>query len=430
PLSRAGRPADALALAERAVRTAESLDYPPVLAEALLERGRAGIHNNEAWQVRGPLQRALVLAVGSRADDVAAEAAVFQLYARTVSNDIHAAAADLPLTEALVARAPSAARLRGELLHNAAVLALAQGEPERARALYHAALQAKQEAHGSDALEIAYTLANRAMVAVDPHAQEEDLRRAIAIFEHNLGAVHPEAIAARIIAGNYTDDPHEALEILQPACDALKRLAADPLEQRGICLARVSQQYAELDLPEEERAFLRQAADAIRATASADTEEKKVILGLAAATEGGDLQLEAELRRYARGLPTKTWWQRRNRGDVHYALAALLRARGDLPGAADMIARAVEDFLAGAEDVQDIAYHQRLHRARIILAELSLAAGPLSGERVVQLARHLDAALQWYADRGDTYEWRRERIRELQRELARRSGALEAPARD
>jgi hypothetical protein len=429
PLERAGRQGAAFELVDYVVIAAQSIEYPPVLAEALLQRGKVRIHTDRAKSIES-LQRALTVAVSARADDVAAEAAVLLLYARATAGQSAAAVEDLPLAEALVARVPNSGRLRGLLLHNTAAVALAGGESERARELFGEALRVKQEVLDPDDLEIAYTLTSLALLTDDADERGQSLLRSIAIFERQLGPVHPDTITARIITGGYTVDPGAALTIIAPACDALARLAPDEVLQRARCLAHVSHHHGESGDTAEANASMRKAGELLRRVPShAHLSEVKIIRGLAAALDGGDVQLEDELQEQIQHTDSDEWWLRSLQGEMRFALAALLLARDDRNGAAAVMAAAIDDFIAGNRDGGEVVYHQRLNHLRIALAELALTDERSEPGRLAQATRHLDAALEWYADKGAAYEWRRQRIHELQRDLGMRSAPARAPAR-
>lgn len=61
------------------------------------------------------------------------------------------------------------------------------------------------------------------------------------------------------------------------------------------------------------------------------------------------------------------------------------------------------------------------------MAELALADERSEPAHLAEAARHLEAALAWYADKGAAYEWRRQRIHELQRDIAARSNTPKTP---
>ncbi len=245
-LEHAGLGEAARSLAEQIVATAVAIGDRGLLAEALLARGRLEINrldNAEDQDIL--LTRAYLHALGGRLDELAAEALALRMYIRSRKSG-HALQAldDLDVAREMVARLASPGPLRGLVLNNAGVVYMASGDPIQAAALFREALAAREAALGPEHLEVAFTLANLAMVsAADERVQL--LQRALAIFDRALGRAHPQTIEVRLAASFYAFDPREAQALVAPGCEALGRFSPDDQAQRARCLAYLGHHLAE-----------------------------------------------------------------------------------------------------------------------------------------------------------------------------------------
>ncbi|HEY8380361.1 MAG TPA: hypothetical protein VIK91_27945, partial [Nannocystis sp.] len=410
--------------ADRLVEEAEAIGYKPLLAKALLYRGKLSLNlTAEVEPQFETLQRALYIALESKVDEVAAEAMAHMLFVRGRLPGGAAARAleDLDHYRAFVSRLPSANRLRGLLLNNAAVVTYVAGDVVGARALHEEALRAKQAGDVGE-LEIAYTVANLALLEDDPDAKAQRMRDAVQMFERALGPRHPTTIQARLSASSHTRDPLAAREILRPGCDAILRYSPTDPPQLALCLASLAHHSAEAGDDEEARAALRRAV-ALLSEGSVEgglvrAVDVTLIRGLAALDGEGSAEAVEDLRQALADRPGDAWWRRIERAELELVLGLHLRKGGDLAGAAEALQAAIDGFVAAEATVRDVLREQRLARARVALADVLLAAPRPGAADLDRAAELLAEATRWYREGGDAYASRLGEVRALEATLA------------
>ncbi|MCA9700906.1 MAG: hypothetical protein KC431_25495, partial [Myxococcales bacterium] len=163
-LTNAGKLDEALALTTLHVEQARQVGYDPLLAEALLLRGRIEFYQTgDARKPADTLLEAAEAGLSSRADAVAVEALIRGLHieairpgGRAIGEHEHA------LIRSMLHRLPDAARLEGMYLNNAATVAIAQGELGEARLSLHQALAVKQRSPDINPIDLLETRFNLA----------------------------------------------------------------------------------------------------------------------------------------------------------------------------------------------------------------------------------------------------------------------------
>ncbi|MDC0719962.1 serine/threonine-protein kinase [Nannocystis bainbridge] len=432
-LEHIGRTSQALELADHLLADAEAIGYRPLLARALLNRGRLSLNRTAMVEPQFEmLQAALHTALAAGVDDVAGEAMAHMLFVRgRLPGGAARALEDLGHYAAFISRLPKPGHLQGLLLNNAAVVTVASGDVERARKLYAEALAVKRASNDAP-LEIAYSLTNLAILEDDGDARAHDLAEAVRIFERELGPAHPQTIEARLTASAYIRNPESARRILRPGCDALVRFSPGDPASRARCLAMLGYLAGEAGDADESRQVLRQAAalldgepfdgDLIRGV------DVALIRGFAA-LEGGDHdQAALELRRFLATRQGDSWWRQREAAELELVLGLHLRALGDRDGAAAALRAAVDGLVAARATARDILVEQRLARARVVLADVLLAAPRPAADDLDRAAVSLTDAMRWYLESGDEYAWRLAEIRALDVMLGqRRSDRRAAP---
>ena len=173
---------------------ARGLGYAPLLSEALLRWGSAGMQARHGDAV-ARLDEALWLSVRTEQRAVAAEAAAKRIFARLELQDRGADVTEaIALARSLVERAGAADwRTRWALANNVAVALERRGEPSEALASYEQALERIPEDEG--AFERAATLLNMAPVQVrlgDGEAAERNARAAVDELTALYGSEHPQ----------------------------------------------------------------------------------------------------------------------------------------------------------------------------------------------------------------------------------------------
>ncbi len=200
----AGRVGESVASADEVLARAETLEYRPLVAEALLRRGTARLLAGEASAADEDLGRAAFVAIDSGHDEVAAEAAARRIYVRSEQLGRPAEAEiELPWARALVEHTRDDALL-GLFLHNAAVVKSRGGDKEQARVLARQALEVKQRFLPPEHPEIALTLANLGHFErdlSDHGAAIDTMREAVRVTELALGPRHPQRATIGTILG-------------------------------------------------------------------------------------------------------------------------------------------------------------------------------------------------------------------------------------
>ncbi|MDC0675778.1 serine/threonine-protein kinase [Nannocystis radixulma] len=406
----------AIELADALVREAEATGHEPTLAEALLRRAELRIHDDMS-DTTTRLQHALLAAVRSRADEIAAEAAALLVFAHARQpGGIPRAQADLPMAEALVARLPPHDRLRGLLLNNSAVVARTAGDFERARRRLDEALRIQRAAPGPGRVEVAYTLTNLALLTEDPARREALLREALIVLEREFGPAHAKTVDLRILVSVYTLDPRAAHAILRPGCDALARFSPGASPARTRCLLYLAH-HADEAGADQAAIALRAAALALGDDPHTRTTERILLRAHSDLARGVHQPAITDLRAALGDLPGDEWWVRERRAGVHLLLGLHLRALGDIPGARAAFEAAIDEFVAAAATSSSVFSDQQLARARVAHAELARAVphDPVLRQRALH---NLDEADRWYAAGGEAYAWRRHHLRALRQRLA------------
>ncbi len=420
-LATAGRVDAARTLAEREITESLEIGYAPLTAEARLIHARilVGFDADAAVDSDGALTLAVLTALSADLDEAAAEALALRLNYRghqPSGND--AALADAAMARALLHRVPAPERVLGLLENNIGVVQLSRGDLEQARLAFETSLEIRERS-GGDPQDLAYTLVNLALVEPDAGEREAHLRRALALFESNLGPAHPQTLDVRIVAGRYTLDPNAAAALLAPGCDAQARFSPENLTQRARCLADLAHHREEAGSTREAMTLWAEADSLLQRAGIAGhiplSRVDQLLIHAGAAAAGETVgPLQQELATFPVDDPLE-WWRRRDRADLQLALGLQLRGLARDVEAQSTLAAAIADFEATQASSRDVLGLQHLARARLELASLRLEAG-LPRE---EISRLLDAAEAWYRGAGPAYAWRLTRIERLRGQLAR-----------
>lgn len=184
----------AMSLADDAREQAESVGYPPLLAEAALQQGAAR-QEREPERADALLGEALWAAVGAGHHPIAIEALARRVYVRanwlarpehTADDEAHA--------RALMRRTSADERLRWLLANNLAIAYVRRGDVERAFESYEEALGHAQAwgLRGRFAMSaVRINLANLAVEVGDLSKAETLATSALALAQEVLGPAHP-----------------------------------------------------------------------------------------------------------------------------------------------------------------------------------------------------------------------------------------------
>jgi len=418
-LEHAGLSAAAVTLADEVLAAAEQIGDRKLLAEALLQRGRLAI--NRITQDKGQdsvLTRAYLAALGGRLDELATEALALRMYHRSREQGLAAQALeDLAVAREMLERLPSPDRVKGLVLNNAGTVYLASGRPTEAVGLFRQALAAREAALGPEHLEVAYTLANLAMVsAVEDRTPL--IERALRIFDRQLGQAHPQTLELRLATSFFTLDPRDALALITPGCEALGRFASDRT-QHARCMLFLGHHAREAgDSKAAAQSFLeldKLLASGVNTELQMSPLELAEIRGYVALYTGKHADAVEMLRKGLADPAGKVEvWQHRHRIELEFLLGLHLGRIGQREEARAALASAVTALETVATGSPDVLLQQLLAGARLALAAHVLGPGSTENDR--QFATNLlSSAEQWYRGAGSGYAWRLDELLALRR---------------
>ena len=244
---------DAARDADASIARARALAYAPLLARAMLARGRI---EQAAWRGdRGAstFSTATTLALSSGDEPLAIEAYARAAWANGTRPEDAAKATDgIALIEALTEHTGARAAFARALLHNnLGSLALGRGDRVAARASFERAHDESKGLMGSEAIELTAALANLQLVLDDAAARSAISSELVALRTRLLGENHPQTLFAKITGAEMIDDSAATRVALRPPCVALHDLHPQARERIAECahelawLAAVAQDQAD-----------------------------------------------------------------------------------------------------------------------------------------------------------------------------------------
>ncbi|MEO6774420.1 MAG: serine/threonine-protein kinase [Kofleriaceae bacterium] len=320
----AGRLDDATRDGDAAVIRARTLAYQPVIARALLARGRIDQAGWQADRGAAAFTTATRLALTAGDDALAVEAYARAAWAISTTGDAARAVDGLSLIEAIVARIGGQAPFARALLHNnLGGIALARGDRVRARAAFE---QARREATGlvgSEGIELTVVLMNLELVTDDPAARAAVGAELVAVRTRLLGTHHPLTIAARITASQMRDDPARTRAELAGPCRELHELHAEQAQLVEECAFELTWLAAVAG----DRVDARRAAGEVLSVGSRvarDDVDQTLARGYVLALDGEVSSARAAIAKAAPNLGSGTpWWEVMNGFDVAIAAAVI-----------------------------------------------------------------------------------------------------------
>jgi hypothetical protein len=217
----AGQVSAARATSNAAVRELRVLDYPPLLAEALLVEGEAVMATDDETALP-LLHEATELAIASRLDAITVQAWARRAW---IEGDREPAEAlgGLDVIE-VIGRRSGAAFSRALLYNNVGSLELGRpGRQAHALAALRKALELARDVRGVHTVELTAIPRNLAQVVHDDTEREQLLRAARDELARLLGDGHPDTVNARYRHSITGILPiREAAGALAPICDRLR----------------------------------------------------------------------------------------------------------------------------------------------------------------------------------------------------------------
>jgi len=193
-----GRYQRALELVQGVMDEARSLDYPPVLAEALTRRGDVQLQTGALEDAEASLREALRHAATGRHDELAAKAWIRLATVLSQAGQIERSAEAVETAATAVLRAGELPDLAAELANTQGMVLFAQGNFPKAQIAFEQALGMQQRLLGDNHPKVARFYNNVALAYGQQGNLEESiryLRRAVALEEQVLGSVHPRVAA-------------------------------------------------------------------------------------------------------------------------------------------------------------------------------------------------------------------------------------------
>ena len=387
----AGRIADAARDIGAQPDEARAIDYRPLVARALLARGRVRLAEDDRNGALPDLSEAARVATAAGDDTLAVEAWARQAYVAGTQNATEPAAAlaGLELVEAMAARDNVTPFARALLENNVGAVLLGRGDRDNARRRFRRAIDGARHVSGPGAVELVNARANLALVTDDPVERDAILADAEAALTGIVGAAHPETLRVRVRRGMVHPDLGVARTLLQPACDAYARFHR-VLAAVGVgCSAELAFVADELGDRTDAAAILERVAGTIAGGADGTQEAAGYLLLWRGDARGAAASFDAALAATPSDAD-QPWWVGFRRGQLGVGLGRARRAAGDRSGARS----ALEPAIAGLEKVQrehrSAVVDRRLARGRAELVS-TLESSPQLAEAAAAAAAMLQA---------------------------------------
>ena len=219
------RYSEAIQSAEHALSDARDMDYPPLVAEAMLELGIAQGRAKNAAAARESLREAELLAEETGHDRVRASALVEQVGLEARFSSDHDRARELGRRAAAAIKRRNDASLQAELDHYLARVSLDTADYDDAVARFERSLEAFREVSGSRSKDVADALSRLAAVrellgrreeSLELHREALEIREAIYPRDHPEVILGTEAVAGALWEVGKIDDANEMLASVAP----------------------------------------------------------------------------------------------------------------------------------------------------------------------------------------------------------------------
>jgi hypothetical protein len=312
--------------ADLAITRARTLGYRPLIARALISRGRVGI--DALAEDRGAPQFAAAIqeAIAAGDDRLAVEAWARHAWAFATTRGPAKATDGQVLIEAMLEKLGDRARFERALLQlNLANVALARGDRETARAAF---IQGREAITTGGAIELTAILAGLMLVTDGPE-REAVAADLIARRTRLVGPNHPLTLGARSTAASMLADPETARASLEAVCRELERFHPT----LGADIAECAYESTWLALVAGDREATRSAATRLLGTETTGGAPPQTGLARAAlqVVDGTDAAAAFVALQVAEEKEAPAWWH-----DFYIADAAIGEAvarRGDAAGA-------------------------------------------------------------------------------------------------
>lgn len=412
-LEHMGRYSEALEQVDEVAEIARTLDYPPLLADTLLTKGRILLLLEARNDAAEPLDQSALIAVAAGMNTTALEALARLIYVQG-SFDAEGARKGLilaPYGQALAARPPSDAFAHALLLNNIGVVHLTLNNRERARELFEQALAVRQSHPELRNIELINVLQNLALVTPDDDRRRDLMRQAAAEFESQLGANHFLVLQARHTYSHYVSDPDEARALVAPICDAYQHLFPELEDVLAVCRTFQAHLASELGDHADAARHFGQASELLdKSEINTDRGTHLLTRGLAL-LHLGEYQAALDTLRQAQQVFNEVghdWWVGNRILDAQVGTGSSLLSLGRHREAIEILRATLDPAREQTEFADDVEPRQRLAAIQRLLASAYIAAQlqekPATACRAEPLEL-LRAAEDWYRGAGG-YEHR------------------------
>ena len=327
--------------ADAGLARARAVGYRPLIARALLARGRVTLTTYADDRGAAVFGEATREALASGDEALAIEAFARQMWAVSTTRGPADAADGLPLVEAILERLGDRSKFPRALLHmNLGSVALARGDRAGAREVLERARTEAAAVGGAGAMELTGILTNLMLVVDDPVHRERIAAELVASRTRLLGPLHPQTLASRVLAARMIEDPASARTRLWEACVEL----ADHYPKLGADVGDCAYEVAWLAVMSGDRDAARPAATL--AIASAEAGGEPVLVASARAYQqfvdgdrDGAIRALAAIQA-AEAQQPPAWWHDFYLADAAASEAIVRHAGGDRAGAARALATA------------------------------------------------------------------------------------------
>jgi hypothetical protein len=364
----AGDTTAAIGHADEAVRRARALVYAPLIARALLARGRIDLTLAEKGRGRAQFEEATRLALEVGDEPLAIEAYARAAFALGTAGKPAEAVDGLPLIEAITARLGDAAAFPRALLHhNVGTVELARGDRPRARTYLEQSRRESASLTGAAAIEMTVALQSLMVAEDDDQARHRLADLLVTTRTRLLGPNHPLTLEAALMRGGLIADRERGREQLIGPCATFAEL--HPWQRGTIreCAFEVAWRSAVAGDPTTTAAM----ASRVLAAAAPDDVDRRIgaargYLALATGRPTDAIKVFALI-----GLagPTASWWRQIIDVDIILGRALAELAHDDPAEAAAALDRA-EQVARGIAGAAPIEVSHRLDAVAAIRARL------------------------------------------------------------
>ncbi len=426
-LNDAGRFEQAVAEVQRQELHARTLGYRPVLAEALLVRGKILMERglDDPDYVSAMLLDAFHTGIAASSDAVAVEALIRRIFIEGIRTGDHGSAEeDRELIRSLLERMPRSLHLRALFLNNAGTIAASRQEYSVAREYFRQALELRQRGPESNPIELLGVRFNLALMSLDHASQVAGFELVLEGYAREFGPGNLRTLDVSSALAMTIRDPLVAEQRFGQLCDRYRERYPEHEDRINRCLLQRAMWLSELGRADDAAPIFERAAER-EVVGARETQSSRVSRTVAEAFflhHGGQSEqacdrLEGALRSIdASQVPA--WMS-----------IILIRARlvlGEMQVAAGRYEDAIASLRPTIESVELILSTRfngedgyRLARARIALAQALLhTSTPMSTEYTSEIEQLLESSAQWYRAGGPGVMWRLQQIEELRRDIA------------